>query len=102
MEALSAILAPDYQLVRNDASRATKDEYLAAPATVNEYSIANVKGTTTGNTLVVSFDLTIDEIIDGQTISSGPRRGWGPSPGTAKTGSCLMGELRGAAGDDAR
>ena len=75
-EALDALLAPDYQLVRNDGTRATKEEYLAEPATVDSYSIANVKGTSTGNTLVVSFDLTIEEEINGQQIAeTAPRLG---------------------------
>ena len=75
-DALDALLAPDYQLVRSDGTRATKEEYLAEPATVDTYAINNVKGTATGNTLVVSFDLTIEEEINGQQISeTAPRLG---------------------------
>ena len=78
--ALSAILAPDFQLVRADGTRANKDSYLADPAEVFNYEIKNLRAVadTFGGaaTLTVSFDVAIDEVINGQSITTtSPRLG---------------------------
>lgn len=73
---LRTILSPDFQLVRDDGSRATREEYLAEPALVNAYEISNLHATQHGSTLVVSFDLTVDEVIGGKHIATtAPRLG---------------------------
>ena len=78
--ALSAILAPDFQLVRADGTREDKESYLANPAEVFKYEIKNLRAVadTAGGaaTLTVSFDVAIDEVINGQSITTtSPRLG---------------------------
>ena len=72
--ALSAILAPDFQLVRADGTREDKESYLANPAEVFKYEIKNLRAVadTAGGaaTLTVSFDVAIDEVINGQSITT--------------------------------
>lgn len=79
-EALSEILAPNFQLVRADDTRETKESYLANPAQVNEYSLANLNAVVanlgTAPTLTVSFDISIDEVINDEHIkTTAPRLG---------------------------
>lgn len=73
---LDSILAENFQIVRSDGSRATKAQYLANPASVDTYEIADLSATLEGPTLVVSFDVEVNEVIDGrQVVSTAPRLG---------------------------
>lgn len=80
LEALEHFLAPNFQIQRDDGSRANREQYLAEPATVNAYAIRNllaeVAGGEQGASLTVTFELEVDVIISGERhATTAPRIG---------------------------
>ena len=71
---LDHFLADEFQIVRADGSRLTKVEYLAKPADVHEYTIADVVATQHEDIVIVSYTLATTETIDGvQQTTTAPR-----------------------------
>lgn len=69
---LQAFLAPAFQLQRADGSHATKAEYLAKPAVITGFKIANVQASQTAATIVVRYDADISGIVNGHPYAPGP------------------------------
>ena len=70
--ALDAVLSEAFQLVRADGSHATKDEYLANPASIDDFSLSDFDVTRTGDTIVARFTGSVTETIDGQVYDRDP------------------------------
>lgn len=70
--ALDAVLSDAFQLVRADGSHATKDEYLANPASIDDFALTDFDVTRTGDTIVARFTGSVTETIDGQVYDRDP------------------------------
>lgn len=70
--ALDAVLSDAFQLVRADGSHATKDEYLANPASIDDFALSDFDVTRTGDTIVARFTGSVTETIDGQVYDRDP------------------------------
>jgi hypothetical protein len=71
---LEDFLADEFQIVRSNGTTRDKAAYVADPATVFEVSIADVQATEAGGVLVVSYVLSVDEVLDGvETVTVAPR-----------------------------
>lgn len=70
--ALDAVLSDAFQLVRADGSHATKDEYLANPASIDDFTLSDFDVTRTGDTIVARFTGAVTETIDGQVYDRDP------------------------------
>jgi hypothetical protein len=62
---LADFLADEFQIVRSNGAHMDKTEYVANPATVFEVGISDVHATEADGVLVVSYVLSVDEILDG-------------------------------------
>lgn len=71
-EGLNALLTPGFQAVRANGGVQGKASYLATPPQVDRFSISNLKGTRSGNVLVVSYRVTVTETIGGRDQPVGP------------------------------
>jgi hypothetical protein len=67
---LSKYLSPAFLLARSDGTTVTKAEYLAAPSTVNEVTVHDVKGTRVRDVRVIHAVITADAVIAGQPVQS--------------------------------
>ena len=72
---LGRFVSPAFQIQRADGSSLDRDQYLANPATVEDFEITNVNATKTGNVYVVRYDAVGTITIDGvpQKTSPAPR-----------------------------
>ena len=70
--ALARFLSPRLLLQRPDGSYLTRDQYLANPARVDDYSLTDVVGTRTGNVRVIRYTVTAVQFIDGQQVTQDP------------------------------
>ncbi len=71
-EALDSLLSPAFQLVRADGSSATKEQYLANPATMDSFELTDFVTTRQGDLIVARFMGATAETIDGQTYNTEP------------------------------
>lgn len=66
-ESVADLIAPNFQLQRADGSGADRDQYLANPATVSEYTFGDsIVASQSGNTLSVRWSVKVSEVINGQ------------------------------------
>ena len=64
-------LAPNFLIQRADGTSADRKQYIANPATVGEFELGDIViGKQHGNTLSVLWSVKVNEIIDGQTLST--------------------------------
>ena len=72
--ALEAFLAPEFQLLRADGTRLTRDEYLANPSTTLEWQVHDLMVTGSEGVLVASYLLEVTVTIDDVTrTATAPR-----------------------------
>jgi hypothetical protein len=72
LEGLDEYLSPAFQLQRADGSHATKDEYLANPAVIEDFEIVDVEGTRVGDVRVIRSSFVAIETINGRPVSTEP------------------------------
>lgn len=70
--ALEALLSPAFQLVRADGSRETKQQKVANPSRISDYTLSDFSITRQGDTMVVSFTTQTDQVIDGKRYVNDP------------------------------
>lgn len=71
---LEGFLADEFQIVRSNGAVLDKDGYVANPATVFEVEISDVQAREANGVLVVSYVLSVDEVLEGvQTKTIAPR-----------------------------
>jgi len=65
-ESVADLMAPNFEIQRADGSGANRDQYLANPAVVDDYTLSNtVIASQSGNTLSVRWSLEVSEEING-------------------------------------
>lgn len=65
-KSVADLMAPNFQIQRADGTAADRDEYLANPAKVDEFSLGDtVIAAQSGNTLSVRWSILVSEVIDG-------------------------------------
>jgi hypothetical protein len=65
-ESVAELIAPNFQIQRADGSAANREEYLAKPATVDEFTLGDtVIASQSGNTLSVRWSIKVTEEING-------------------------------------
>ena len=69
---LTGYLDQSFMIQRADGSFATKSDYLTNLPTIGEFTISNVTFNQTGDSLVVRWDLTVNETINGQVYKGNP------------------------------
>jgi hypothetical protein len=72
MRGLRAFLSPALLLQRPDGTWLTKQQYLAAPATIESYTVTDVHGTRTGDVRVIRYTVQTRQTINGQPFSADP------------------------------
>jgi hypothetical protein len=71
---LQAFLAPEFQIVRANGDRLGRAAYIAAPATVHQFTVTDVAATAAGDLIVVSYLLSTTETINGaEQTTTAPR-----------------------------
>lgn len=71
---LEGFLADEFQIVRSNGAVLDKAGYVANPATVFEVDISEVNAVEANDVLVVSYVLSVDEVLDGvETKTVAPR-----------------------------
>lgn len=69
---LRNFLDDSFMIQRADGSFATKESYLTNLPAIGEFSIANVSFKQQGSALVVRWELTVNEVINGQPYRGAP------------------------------
>jgi len=71
-DAVAAILAPEFQIVRDNGVAYDRDGYLASalPNIVNAPQFEDLHATSEGDVMVVRYVLVIDETIDGAAVEA--------------------------------
>jgi Domain of unknown function (DUF4440) len=69
---LVSFLSPAFQVERADGSGAGKAEYLDRLPIVRKFTIANLKATRAGATLVVRYLATVEGLVNGKPYTPGP------------------------------
>jgi ketosteroid isomerase-like protein len=65
-ESVEDLMAPNFIIQRADGSSANRDEYLAKPAQVSEFTLGkDLSALQSGNTLTVRWSIRVTEAIDG-------------------------------------
>jgi hypothetical protein len=65
-ESVADLMAPNFQIQRADGSFADREQYLANPATVSDFTLGDtVTALQSGNTLSVRWSIKITEVING-------------------------------------
>ncbi len=65
-ESVGNLMAPNFEIQRADGSSANREEYLAKPATVDEFTLGDtVVASQSGNTLSVRWSIKVTEEING-------------------------------------
>ncbi|MPZ48933.1 MAG: DUF4440 domain-containing protein [Dehalococcoidia bacterium] len=72
LSGLQSFLSDGFMIQRADGSFATKTDYLTNIPSIGQFTIANVSAKQAGDTLVVRWFLTVDEVINGQSFASTP------------------------------
>jgi hypothetical protein len=71
---LEAFLAPEFQIVRANGDRLGREAYLAAPVSVDDFTISDVAATQGGDVVVVTYLIETTETIDGvEQTTTAPR-----------------------------
>mgnify|MGYP001817205181 FL=1 len=71
---LADFLADEFQIVRSNGVVLDKGGYVERPATVNEVELSDALATRSGDVLVISYTLSVDEVLDGvETVTVAPR-----------------------------
>jgi hypothetical protein len=70
--ALARFLSADFLLQRPDGTYLTRDQYLANPARVDDFSLTDVVGTRTGDVRVIRYTVNAVQFIDGQQVTQDP------------------------------
>jgi uncharacterized protein DUF4440 len=68
---LRAFLSPAFQVQRADGRRQTKSGLLRDPPRLGSYTIRRMRVSTAANTLVVTFQIAVDEVINGKPFRTG-------------------------------
>lgn len=71
-QALDEILAPEFQVVRANGTVQDKAAYLADTPDVGDFSLDQVRATVGEDELVVSYQLTVTETVEGAAQPTGP------------------------------
>jgi hypothetical protein len=66
MADLRSFLSPAFQVERANGLRQTKSELLRHPPKVGTYAIRRMRVTSTANVIVVTFEIAINEVINGK------------------------------------
>jgi hypothetical protein len=69
---LTGFLSDAFMIQRADGSNATKADYLTNLPQIGQFTITNVIARQAGNSLVVRWDLTVNETIDGKVYAGTP------------------------------
>jgi hypothetical protein len=69
---LVTFLSPAFQVQRADGSGAGKAEYLDRLPIVRKFTLANLKATRAGATLVVRYLATVEGLVNGKSYTPGP------------------------------
>jgi Domain of unknown function (DUF4440) len=69
---LEKFLAPGFQVQRADGSGSGKAAWLANLATINSYTLTEVKGTQAGGSLVVRYLAKVEGMTNGKPYTPGP------------------------------
>jgi hypothetical protein len=69
---LVTFLSPAFQVQRADGSGAGKAEYLDRLPIVRKFTLANLKATRAGATLVVRYLATVEGLVNGKPYTPGP------------------------------
>ena len=69
---LDAFLDPAFQIVRADGTTADKSQYVGQPPTVLAFQIDDMVASRDGNLLVARYEVSTEEVIDEQVITSSP------------------------------
>jgi hypothetical protein len=64
-DALADVLGDAFQTIRIDGTRLDRDEYLAAPATVRDYTLEDIRATLAEPVLTVTYFVTFTGIVQG-------------------------------------
>ena len=67
---LEGFLAPEFQLIRADGTRFTRQAYIDDPASVSGYSIGDIVVTGGDGVLVATYLLSVTSTIDGVTATT--------------------------------
>src|SRR4051794_5266351 len=63
---LRKFLSPAFQIQRADGSRLAKTQYLAKLPTVRSFRLRNLLATSSGQAIVVTYQLAANEVINGK------------------------------------
>lgn len=70
-DAVRDVLAPEFQIARSNGVSHTAEEYAENLPIITEMpQVENITATRNGDSMVVRYDLTIDETIDGQKMEA--------------------------------
>lgn len=69
---LRSFLSDAFVIQRADGSYSVKDQYLTNLPTINEFKVGDVRTTQSGDALVVHWQLTVNEVIDGRPFETAP------------------------------
>ena len=69
---LQRFLSPAFQVQRADGSGVGKTQYLANLATVNRFTITQLRATRVGATLVVRYLAEVEGLVNGKPYTPGP------------------------------
>lgn len=68
---LRRFLSPAFQLQRADGSHQTKPDVIKNPTKIRSYTLRGFQVTTDANALVVTFQLSVNETINGKPFKTG-------------------------------
>lgn len=68
---LRSFLSPAFQVQRGDGRRQTKSQVLRNPPRLGGYTIRGMRVSADANTLVATFQIAVDEVIDGKPFRTG-------------------------------
>jgi len=72
LNGLQSFLSDGFMIQRADGSFSTKTDYLKSIPAVGKFTISDVSAKQAGDSLVVRWFLTVDEVINGQTFGAAP------------------------------
>jgi hypothetical protein len=68
---LRSFLSPAFQVERADGRRQTKSDLLRNPPKIATYTIRRMRVTSDANVVVVTFEISINEVINGKPFHTG-------------------------------
>jgi hypothetical protein len=72
VDGLKTFLSDAFLIQRADGSTSEKADYLQNYPDIGEFTITNVTATQAANALIVRWDLTVHEVIDGKPYDTAP------------------------------